>query len=88
MGIDQLLHIFKFSMGTRKLIYTTNAIESVNSAYKKLNRQRSAFPNPTSLLKSLYLSTMQVTKKWTQAIRNWGRVYSEFCIMYEGRMPE
>ena len=86
MGIDQLLHIFKFSMGTRKLIYTTNAIESVNSAYKKLNRQRSVFPNPTSLLKSLYLSTMQVTKKWTQTIRNWGSVYSEFCIMYEGRM--
>ena len=62
MGIDQLLHIFKFSMGTRKLIYTTNAIESVNSAYKKLNRQRSAFPNPTSLLKSLYLSTSRSLK--------------------------
>lgn len=40
------------------------------------------------VLKSLYLSTMEVTKKWTQSIRNWGSVYSEFCIMYEGRMPD
>jgi transposase-like protein len=85
---DAVCPIFKFSMQTRKLIYTTNAIESVNSAYKKLNRQRSVFPNPTALLKSLYLSTMEVTKKWTQSIRNWGSVYSEFCIMYEGRMPD
>jgi len=80
--------IFKFSMQTRKLIYTTNAIESVNSAYKKLNRQRRVFPNPTALLKSLYLSTMEITKKWPQSIRNWGSVYSEFCIMYEGRLPD
>ncbi len=85
---DAVCPIFKFSMQTRKLIYTTNAIESVNSAYKKLNRQRSVFPNSTALLKSLYLSTMQVTKKWTQSICNWGSVYSEFSIMYDGRMPD
>ena len=85
---DAVCPIFKFSMDTRKVIYTTNAIESVISSYKKLNRQRSVFPNPTALLKSLYLSTLQVTKKWTQPLRNWGSVYSEFCIMYEGRMPD
>ena len=85
---DAVCPIFKFSMDTRKVIYTTNAIESVNSLYKKFNRQRSVFPNSTALLKSLYLSTLQVTKKWTQPIRNWGTVYSEFCIMYEGRMPD
>ena len=57
---DGICPIFKFSMGVRKVIYTTNAIESVNSAYKKLNRKRSVFPSSTALLKSLYLSTMQV----------------------------
>lgn len=57
---DVICPIFKFSMGVRKVIYTTNAIESVNSAYKKLNRKRSVFPSSTALLKSLYLSTMQV----------------------------
>ena len=71
---DAICPIFKFSMDTRKIIYTTNAIESVNSAYKKLNRQRSVFPSPTALMKSLYLSTMQVTKKWTQPLRKWGSV--------------
>ena len=85
---DAVCPIFKFSMDTRKVIYTTNAIESVNSAYKKLNRQRSVFPSSTALLKSLYLSTIQITKKWTQPLRHWGTIYGEFCIMYEGRMPE
>ncbi len=84
---DVLTPIFKFSMDVRKVIYTTNAIESLNSTYKRLNRQRSVFPNDTALLKALYLSTLQVSKKWTQAIRNWGKVYGEFSIMYEGRIP-
>ena len=85
---DVICPIFKFSMPTRKIIYTTNAIESLNSCYKKLNRQRSVFPSSTALLKTLYLSTLQVTKKWNQPIHGWGSVYNEFCIMYEGRMPE
>lgn len=84
---DVLTPIFKFSSDVRKVIYTTNAIESLNSTYKKLNRQRSVFPNDKALLKTLYLSTLQATKKWTQPLRNWGKVYGEFAIMYEGRMP-
>lgn len=84
---DVITPIFKFSSDVRKVIYTTNAIESLNSTYKKLNRQRSVFPSDKALMKSLYLSTLQVTKKWTQAIRNWSKVYNEFCIMYPGRMP-
>ena len=85
---DALCPIFKFSMETRKIIYTTNAIESVNSTYKKLNRQRSVFPSSTALLKALYLSTLQITKKWRQALKNWGGIYGEFSVIYEGRMPE
>lgn len=84
---DVLTPIFKFSADVRKVIYTTNAIESLNSTYKKLNRQRSVFPSDTALLKSLYLSTMQATKKWSQPLRNWAKVYGEFSIMYEGRLP-
>lgn len=85
---DAVCPIFKFSMDVRKVIYTTNAIESVNSTYKKLNRQRSVFPSPTALMKSLYLSTMQITRRWSQPLRNWGTVYGEFCIMYGDRMPD
>ena len=84
---DVLTPIFKFSADVRKVIYTTNAIESLNSTYKKLNRQRSVFPGETALLKSLYLSTLQATKKWSQPLRNWAKVYGEFSIMYEGRLP-
>ena len=85
---DAICPIFKFSMNVRKVIYTTNAIESLNSTYRKLNRQRSVFPNDTALLKALYLATFEATKKWTMPIRNWGQVYGELSIMYEGRLPE
>lgn len=85
---DAVCPIFKFSMEVRKVIYTTNAIESVNSTYKKLNRQRSVFPSDTALLKALYLATFEATKKWTTTIRNWAQVYGELSIMYEGRLPE
>ena len=85
---DVITPIFKFSPTVRKVIYTTNAIESLNSTYRKLNRQRSVFPSDKALLKALYLATFEATKKWTQTIRNWGCVYGELCIMYEGRLPE
>lgn len=85
---DCISPIFKFSSTVRKVIYTTNAIESLNATYRKLNRQRSVFPSDTALLKALYLSTFEATKKWTVTIRNWGQVYGELSIMYEGRLPE
>lgn len=78
--------IFKFSSDVRKVIYTTNAIESLNSSYRRLNRQRSVFPSDVSLLKALYLATFEATKKWNLPLRNWGKVYGELSIMYEGRL--
>lgn len=85
---DAISPIFKFSADVRKVIYTTNAIESLNATYRKLNRQRSVFPSDTALLKALYLATFEATKKWTMPIRNWGLVYGELSIMYEGRLPD
>ena len=82
---DVLTPIFKFSLEVRKVIYTTNAIESLNSTYKKLNSQRTVYLSDKALLKALYLSTLEATKKWSQPLRNWGKVYGEFSIMYEGR---
>jgi hypothetical protein len=60
----------------------------VSPQYRKLNRQRSVFPSDTALLKALYLATFEATKKWTTTIRDWGQVYGELSIMYEGRLPE
>lgn len=85
---DVISPIFKFSADVRKVIYTTNAIESLNSTYRKLNRQRSVFPSDTALLKALYLATFEATKKWSMPLRNWGKVYGELDIMYEGRLPQ
>ena len=78
--------IFKFSADVSKVIYTTNAVESLNSGYRRLNKQRSVFPSDTALLKALYLATHEITKKWTMPLRNWGRVLGELEIMYPDRL--
>ena len=85
---DVITPIFKFSSEVRTVIYTTNAIESLNSMYRRLNRQRSVFPSDQPLLKALYLATFEATKKWKMPIRDWGKVYGELSVMYEGRLPE
>lgn len=85
---DAISTIFKFSKEVRTAFYTTNAIESLNSTYRRLNKQRSVFPSPQALLKSLYIATNEITKKWTMPIRNWGLVRGELVIMYPGRMPD
>jgi transposase-like protein len=85
---DAIVPIFKFSTAVRKVIYTTNAIESLNSTYRRLNRARSVFPTGTALLKSLYLATFQIAKKWTMPIRNWGQVRGELEIMYPDRFTQ
>lgn len=83
---DVISPIFKFSAAVRKVIYTTNAIKSLNSCYRRLNKQRSVFPDPQSLLKALYLATIEITKKWSMPIRNWGLVFGALSIMFEDRL--
>jgi len=82
---DVISPIFKFSSSVRKIIYTTNAVESLNSTYRRLNRNRSVFPSETALLKALYLATFEATKKWTMPLRDWGKVRGELEMMYEDR---
>ncbi len=85
---DVITPIFKFSAEVRRAFYTTNAIESLNASYWHLNRQRSVFPSPKSLLKTLYLATFEATKKWTMPIRNWGKVRGELSIMFPDRLSD
>ena len=79
---------FKYPEAVRRLIYTTNAIEGFNRQLRKVTKSKTVFPSDESLLKMLYLSTFEATKKWTMPIRNWGQIYGELSIMYEGRLPE
>lgn len=83
---DVICLIFKFSAAVRKVLYTTNAIESLNSQYRRINSARSVFPSEESLKKALFLSTQLITKKWTTKIRNWGQIYGELSILYDGRI--
>ena len=85
---DAISPIFKFSTTVRKCFYTTNAIESLNATYRRLNRQRSVFPSSTALLKALYLATFEATKKWTMPVRFWGQVRGELSLMYPDRFPD
>ena len=85
---DAISPIFKFSKDVRTAFYTTNAIESLNASYRRLNRQRSVCTSSQALLKALYLATFEATKKWTMPIRNWGKVRGELTIMYPDRMPD
>ena len=85
---DAISPIFKFSKDVRTAFYTTNAIESLNASYRRLNRQRSGFTSAQALLKTLYLATFEATKKWTMPIRKWGKVRGELTIMYPDRMPD
>lgn len=77
---------FKFSEQLRKVMYTTNAIESLNSTYKRINRNRNVFPTNISLLKVLYLATLKAEKKWTFRHDNWDLIISQLKIAYEGRI--
>ena len=84
---DVITPIFKFSTNVRAAFYTTNIIESLNSSYRRLNRQRSVFPSSQALLKALYLATFEAVKKWTLPIKGWGKVRGELSIMYPDRLP-
>jgi transposase-like protein len=83
---DVVCPIFKFSEVVRKALYTTNAIESLNSQYRRINAARPVFPSEEALRKALYLATQIITKKWTMRIRDWGQIYGELSIIYDGRL--
>ena len=77
---------YKFSQRIRKMIYTTNSIESLNSGYRRLNKPRNVYPSMQSLNKVLYLATRRITKNWTSKVPEWGECLKELEIMYDGRI--
>jgi putative transposase len=83
-----IITLFDFPPPIRKAIYTTNAIESVNSVIRKFTRNRKIYPNEESALKILYMAIHEASKRWTMPIRHWKQALNHFAILYEGRMPE
>ena len=82
---DNLIAIFDYPDEIRKVIYTTNAIESLNSVIRKAVRNRKIFPNDDSALKLIYLAVNRASRKWTMPIRNWKPALNRFAIEYGAR---
>jgi len=82
-----IITLFDFPPPIRKAIYTTNAIESVNSVIRKFTRNRKIYPNESSALKIVYMAIREASRKWTMPIRQWKEALNHFAILFEGRMP-
>jgi len=84
---ERLTVFFDYSPEIRKVIYTTNAIESLNYSLRRMLKTRGSFPNDDSILKILYLAINRVSKKWTMPIRNWKAALNQFVILFGDRVP-
>ncbi len=85
---DNLNTIFTYPEDIRKAIYTTNAIESLNSVIRKAVKNRKVFPSDDAARKVIYLAIGQASKKWTMPIRNWKSALNRFMIEFEGRISD
>ncbi len=82
----RIIPFFDYPPEIRKVIYTTNAIESVNMSLRKITKNRGSFPNDDALLKLFYLALNNISKKWTMPIRDWKAALNQFTIQFDNRM--
>ncbi len=85
---ENLNTLFNYPADIRRAIYTTNAIESLNSVIRKATKKRKLFPTDDSAKKVVYLATQQASKKWTMPIRNWKPALNRFMIEFEERLTD
>ena len=83
----RIIPFFQFPEEIRRVIYTTNAIESLHYSLRKIIKNRSLFPNDEAVFKLLYLALKIIEKKWTMPIRDWKQALHQFAIVFEGRVP-
>lgn len=83
---DNLAVFFQYPAEIRKIIYTTNAIESLNNQLRKVTKNKRSFPSDEAVFKTLYLAIRYITKKWTMPIHNWGLAMAYFMVKFEGRI--
>lgn len=82
---EHVIPIFDYPMAIRRVIYTTNAIESLNRSFRKIIKTKAVFPDEDSVFKLLYLSLKNITKKWNRPIRDWTAAASHFAILFPER---
>lgn len=84
---ERIIPFFAYPADIRKVIYTTNAIESVNMSLRKIIKNRGSFPTDEAALKLLYLALQNIARKWTMPIKEWKAALNRFAILFEDRMP-
>jgi transposase-like protein len=82
-----IVTLFDYPPAIRKAIYTTNAIESINSVIRKFTRNRKIYPNEDSALKLIYMAISEASGRWTMPVRHWKEALNHFAIMFEDRLP-
>lgn len=85
---SRIIPLFDHPPEIRKVIYTTNAIESVNMSLRKITKNRGAFPSDEAPLKLFYLALRNIAKKWTMPVRDWKAALNRFTIQFDERMPQ
>lgn len=85
---EELATFFDFPAEIRRLIYTTNSVEGYHRQLRKVIKNKSSFPTPEAARKLLYLANVDITKKWTNAIRNWPLILNQLAIRFEERWPK
>jgi putative transposase len=83
---ERIIPFFSYPQEIRKVIYTTNAIESINMSLRKITKNRGSFPSDDALAKLFYLALQNISRKWTMPIRDWKAALTRFSIQFEGRM--
>lgn len=83
---EELTVFFEFPIEIRKIIYTTNLIENLNGKIRKYTKNKLSFPTDQAVMKSVYLSVREATKKWSMPIRNWGIILNQFLTIYNQRV--
>ena len=84
---QDIITLFDYPPAIRRVIYTTNAIESVNSVIRKFTRNRKLYPNEESALKIVYMAIREASRKWTLPIKHWKEALNHFAILFENRLP-
>jgi transposase-like protein len=82
---DLLTQYFDFPLEIRKIIYTTNPIESLNSTIRKYTKNKPLFPDDQAATKAVFFAIQNIQRKWTQPIRNWGLILNQFLTIFEER---
>ncbi len=84
---DQLSPFFAYPAAIRRVIYTTNAIESLNAQLRKVTKKKGAFPTPEAVRKVLYLALQRASARWTRPVKDWPAALNHLAIVFEGRVP-